>query len=168
MLPLIPAMLAMTMVLALVIGSMGDSQVDNYPSVLAGNMLMQHDQAIRRMQDNNLQNAEFGSLLSGPIKNLGNWRTRVISHGGMVTVITWSAQDSQSGGVNRNGLSRDTMARVARQVRGKSIPGGGISSSGQYIYTQSGGMIGEVEIVGYAIPVAEGDYAVVSLLEGNS
>lgn len=167
MLPLIPAILIMTMVLSFVLNLSGQATNEHYPNALAGNMLLQHGRVVDEVREDGVGSGNFGNRVTPPMSPLANWRSAAISRSGKTYVLTWRSA-SGAGSSTVPVVDEDTLSKVMGSMDGKTIPGGGISSSGRYIYSGSGGRIGTVPIEGFGMPISEGEFAVVTVIEGDA
>ncbi len=160
MLPMIPAMIAITMVLGYVISMYTLEEYNEVPTSISQNMLLQHRQAVMRATDDGLPDGAVGSALGTVFRDIGDWNSQVISSDDRRAVVTWAGPDAI--------FSEADQIRAMAMIGYRQFEGLPETSAGPYTYTDTGGQVGTVVVDDFVMLIAADVPAIISIIVDES
>lgn len=146
----------MAMMMTFIISSMLNAENDADIRALAANILLQHRAAYEWVLRSDSVDGDVPARLGGQVRNLADWRSRVIGIGGGQSVlITWAGSAApQDGELIKRSIARIEMTDIA------SLPETGV---GVYL----DGKVGLFSLTSIPVPVSEGNSVIVTKIEEN-
>lgn len=158
MLPLIPAAMGVTLLIAYILSMTGTPDTALARS-LADNMLLQHKIAVERVLRQDLTAGTLSGLLSAPFTDMGDWDSRLVTAGGVTLVATVAGPDSTAPAAQlARGLADLEDAKFVNMPR---------SASGRYQSVSGANKVGETGLDGLSLPFVNGTPVVVTIIREN-
>ena len=154
MLPLIPASMAITILIAFTL-FMDESKLNqDRPSVVAKNMLMQHQVSLKEQASSGLTSGSLGNMDNRIIRNMGDWQSAVFPGSGRKVIATWPGTS----------MDAEEMARAVAMFSSSDLSRLPQSQAGAYTFTHSGATVGDIVLDDVALPVDENTPVIVTVI----
>jgi len=155
MMPLIPAAIAVTMLISFIV-SMSSPAENSHNRVIAANLLLQHEMAVKAVLQESIQSGDLSGRISGPFTDMGDWRTEVLPGSDQIYIVTWSGPDRP--------ISDRTVIEAFAQITIADLNRIPNSASGFRKDVDGGEKIGRITLDGINIPVGQDEPVLVTVL----
>lgn len=164
MLPLYPAIMALTLIIGFVFSMQRSEEATSYARVISDNLLLEHQYAVRRALDEGLVAGTITDALQPPLRSMGEWQIDVVASDGKVVVVTYLPEfpDPDDGHEKNvvdafNFISSDRLRKLPE------------SYAGVYTYSGAGigGMIGTGNFRNMDLPIPENHPAIITVVNPN-
>ena len=161
MMPLLPAMVLITMTISAVFMSFRDSLPQSRGTVIGSNLALYHEKAVEEAMTNDMDFGIIGDPLVGPFRKMSEWTSQVFSSGHRTVVVTYLAHGPQ--GAESSLLQ--AFSEVS-QLRLRALPE---SYSGTYVYSDTGfgGTIGGGDFSDMDLPLPANGPAIITVIDQN-
>ncbi|MCW3782563.1 hypothetical protein [Defluviimonas salinarum] len=121
MLPLIPAFIALTLVIGYVLAPKDRDPDERLPAAISTNLLMQHSSAVEIADRNDMSYGSVTGSVGGPFRDMAEWESRVVSSGSRTIVVTYAHGDPEDRNVLRafGQISDETLVRMPKTYAGR-------------------------------------------------
>ena len=158
MLPLVPAILGVTLLISYLLAIISAPDVA-MSRTLADNMLLQHKIAVERVLRQDLTAGTLSGLQPSPFTDMGDWDSRLVASAGMTIVATVAGPSSTAPVLEiARGLNAIDDAKFANMPP---------SASGRYQSAGGANKVGEMSLDGGSLPFVNGTPVIVTLVREN-